>query len=172
MPSLHQLTANRPITALRTVVRCPAQATALRQGPEVKASIGAAWLVFLCPAHTEALPAWPTVAMHTDVGSMTCGSVLDYRPAEQLLQSHADLWLTPLTGVDPRAFDGIWSDVLDQADRVLSASLDERQTAGNVDGPLQGIVTMLDMARRSAAEGDLAQAATALGYCETMALDL
>ncbi|MFE4801312.1 hypothetical protein ACFRFL_41645 [Streptomyces sp. NPDC056708] len=88
MPSLHQLAANRPITALRTVVRCSAQATALRQGPEVEAGTGAAWLVFLCPAHTEALPSWPTVAMHIDAGSMTCGTVLDYRPAISWRQDH------------------------------------------------------------------------------------
>lgn len=142
----------------------------LRQGPE--AGTGAAWLVFHCPAHTEALPAWPAAAVHTDVGSMRCGTVLDYRPAEQLLQSHADLWLTPLTGVDPKAYGDIWSDVLDRPDRVLSARLDKRQTASHVEGALQGILTMLDMARRSAAEGDLTQAVTALGYCETMALDL
>ncbi|MFD4862872.1 MULTISPECIES: hypothetical protein [Streptomyces] len=55
---------------------------------------------------------------------------------------------------------------------MVSARLEERQTADDVCGPLQGMVTMIDMARRSAAEGDLAQAATALGYCETMALDL
>ncbi|MET9324877.1 hypothetical protein ABZX75_32740 [Streptomyces sp. NPDC003038] len=138
----------------------------------VEAGIGAAWLAFLCPAYIEALPSWPGAAMHTDSGSMTCGTVLDYRPGEQLLQPHADLWLTSLTGVDPKAFGVVWSDVLDQADRVLSARLDERQTADDVSGSLHGLVTMIDMARRSAAEGDPAQAATALSYCETMALDL
>ncbi|MGW6413472.1 hypothetical protein ACWF95_41680 [Streptomyces vinaceus] len=103
---------------------------------------------------------------------MTCGTVWDYRPVEQLLWSHADLWLTPLTGVDPRAFDGVWSDVLEQADVVLNTRMWERRSVGDVSGPLHGIVTMIGMARRSAAEGDLALAATALGYCETMALNL
>ncbi|MEV5011444.1 hypothetical protein AB0K74_26435 [Streptomyces sp. NPDC056159] len=46
---------------------------------------------------------------------------MDYRPAEHLLQSHADLWLTPLTGVHPETYGGVWSNVLNQADRVLCA---------------------------------------------------
>ncbi|WP_258308870.1 hypothetical protein [Streptomyces sp. NWU339] len=50
---------------------------------------------------------------------MPCGTVVDYRSPEGRLQSHADLWLTPLTGVDLAAYGGAWSDVLDQADRVL-----------------------------------------------------
>ncbi|MEF9901611.1 hypothetical protein [Streptomyces sp. P9-A2] len=40
-----------------------------------------------------------------------------FRPTEQLLQSHADLWLTPLTKVRPETYGGVWPDVLDQADR-------------------------------------------------------
>ncbi|MFC9684913.1 hypothetical protein [Streptomyces sp. NPDC056948] len=59
---------------------------------------------------------------HTDDGlTLSCGTVLDYRPTEQLLQSHADLWLTPLTGVEPPARNGAWFDVLDQACQVLNA---------------------------------------------------
>ncbi|MEU3413787.1 MULTISPECIES: hypothetical protein [unclassified Streptomyces] len=35
---------------------------------------------------------------------MPCGTVLDYRSGEQQLRSHAELWLSPLTGVDPVAY--------------------------------------------------------------------
>ncbi|MGW4823445.1 hypothetical protein ACWEP4_31950 [Streptomyces sp. NPDC004227] len=59
----------------------------------------AAWLAFLCPVHFEDLPAWPGTETHAENSSLPCGTVLDYRPAEDLLQSHADLGLTPLTGV-------------------------------------------------------------------------
>ncbi|WP_329295945.1 hypothetical protein [Streptomyces sp. NBC_01455] len=168
MPTaLQQLSAHRELSALRAVLECPQKASALREGAAVDSGTGPAWLVFLC---SEQLPGWPDVRTHDDHGSMPCGSVLDYRPTEQLLQSHADLWLTPLTGVDPAAYGGAWSDVLDQADRALLARA-ERE-AGSEDSPLQSMLTIMGMACWSAAEGDLKQAAVALGYCETIALSL
>ncbi|MGW0608898.1 hypothetical protein [Streptomyces sp. NPDC002640] len=102
---------------------------------------------------------------------MPCGTVLDYRPAEEQLQSHAELWLTPLTGVDPAAHGGAWRDVLDHARGVLLARADEGAGAGQ-DGPLQHMMLPLGMARAAAARGDLAAAAAALVYCEMFALDL
>ncbi|MEV6028861.1 hypothetical protein [Streptomyces sp. NPDC052036] len=172
MPSVvQQLSANRQLSALRTVVRCQAKASALREGPAVGDGPGVAWLAFLCPAHSEGLPEWPGTETHADGGSMPCGTVLDFRPPEQLLPSHADLWLTPLTGVRLETYGGVWSDVLDQADRVLCERL-EHDADADEDAPLQGIVTMMDLACRSAAKGELSQAATALGYCETLSLGL
>ncbi|WP_331739451.1 hypothetical protein OG440_41270 (plasmid) [Streptomyces sp. NBC_00637] len=144
---------------------CPATATVLRQGP---AAPGEApdWLALLCTAHSEALPGWPGTAADTGL-SLSCGSVLDYRSAEQLLQSHADLWLTPLTGVDPKTYAGVWPDVLDQADRVLRARLGEDTADG--DETLHSLAMMLAMASRNAAEGKLYQATVPLAYCETLA---
>ncbi|MFD8221962.1 hypothetical protein ACFV2U_52115 [Streptomyces sp. NPDC059697] len=98
---------------------------------------------------------------------MPCGTVLDFRPTEQLLQSHADLWLTPLTEVRPETYGGVWPNVLNQAGRVLRERL-EQDADADEDGPLQGIVTMMWFACRSVDEGDLIQAVTALGYCETL----
>ncbi|MFJ7496749.1 hypothetical protein ACIQZB_37445 [Streptomyces sp. NPDC097727] len=171
MPTtLQQLAAHRELSALRAVLECPLKASALREGAAVDSGTGPAWLAFLCPAHSEELPGWPGVQTHADNGSMRCGTVLDYRSAEQLLQSHADLWLTPLTGVQPESFGGVWSEVLDQADRVL---LDRAEReAGGEDSPLQSMLTMMGLACRSAAEDDLKQATVALGYCETIALSL
>ncbi|MFE2611850.1 hypothetical protein ACFXDI_53295 [Streptomyces mirabilis] len=169
MPSLvQQLSAHRQLTALRTVVQCKAKATALRQGPAAGDGPGTAWVAFLCPTHSENLPAWPATQTHVGQHSMPCGTVLDFRPTEQVLQSHADLWLTPLTGVRPETYGGVWSDVLDQAERVLNEHLEQDGDADE-DGPLQSMMTMMWLARRSAAEGDLMQAASALGYCETLA---
>jgi hypothetical protein len=85
--------------------------------------------------HSEELPGWPGVETHADNGSMPCGTVLDYRPAEQLLQSHADLWLKPVTGVHPQTFGGVWSEILDQADRVLATRLEREQ---GVEGRVHG----------------------------------
>ncbi|MET7898593.1 hypothetical protein [Streptomyces mirabilis] len=169
MPSLvQQLSAHRQLTALRTVVQCKAKATALREGPAAGDGPGTAWVAFLCPAHSEGLPKWPATQTHAAQDSMTCGTVLDFRPAEQVLQSHADLWLTALTGVDPAAYGAVWSDVLDQADRVLRERLEQDADAGE-DGPEHSMLTMMWLARRAAAEGNLMQTASALGYCETIA---
>ncbi|MEU7596564.1 hypothetical protein AB0B79_26550 [Streptomyces sp. NPDC039022] len=149
----------------------PVQGTVLRIGPAQDAGTGAAWLAFLCPVHTVDLGGWPGAEDHPDTGAMPYGTVLDYRSPEGRLQSHADLWLTPLTGVDPVAYGGAWSDVLDQADRVLLARA-EAAEAADEDSPLQNMLAVMGVARRSAAEGDLGVAATALGYCETLAQSL
>jgi hypothetical protein len=162
VPSLvQQLSANRQLNALRTVVRCKTKATALREGPAVGDGPGAAWVAFLCPTHSEGLPEWPATKTHTDQDSMPCGTVQDFRPIEQLLQSHADLWLTPLTGVRPETYGGVWSDVLDQATACCERL--QQDADADEDGPLQSMMTMMWLARRSAAKGDLLQAASALG---------
>ncbi|MYS39133.1 hypothetical protein K388_07207 [Streptomyces sp. KhCrAH-43] len=170
MPHLiQQLSANRALGGLRNVLAgCSLQAATLREGPARDDGPGAAWLVFLCPAHSDGLPAWPAAAAHPDSGSMPCGTVLDYRTAEQQLQSHADLWLTSLTGVDPQALDYVWSDVLDQADRVLLARVEEAGADGE-DSPLQNMLAVMGLACRAAGEGDFEVAATSLGHCETLA---
>ncbi|WP_019074338.1 hypothetical protein [Streptomyces hokutonensis] len=172
MPSLvQQLSAHRQLTALRAVVRCKAKSTVLREGPAAGDGPGAAWVAFLCPTHSEGLPEWPATQTHADQDSMPCGSVLDFRPPEQLLQSHADLWLTPLTGVRADTYGGVWYDVLEQAERVVRERLEQEGDADE-DGPLQSIVTMMWFACRAANEGDLMQAAVSLGYCETLAQSL
>ncbi|MET8168807.1 hypothetical protein ABZT34_31920 [Streptomyces sp. NPDC005329] len=168
MPSdITQLTADRQLTGLRRVLDCPATVTVLRQGPAAASGEPPDWLALLCTVHSEALPGWPGTAADTDGLRLSCGSVLDYRSAEQLLQSHADLWLTPLTGVDPKTYAGFWPEVLDQADRVMRARLGEDAADG--DERLHSLAMMLGMASRNAAEGNLYQATVPLAYCETLA---
>jgi hypothetical protein len=164
---IEQLTAGRQLTGLRQVLNCPSTPTTLRQGPAAAPGEPPAWLALLCPAHSEALPEWPGTPADADGLRLSCGSVLDYRSTEQLLQSHADLWLTPLTGVAPKAHAGGWPEVLDQADRVLRARLGEDSADG--DETLHSIAMMLAMASHNAAEGDLYQATVPLAYCETLA---
>lgn len=173
MPTVfQQLASHREITALRNVLDCSLDASVLREGAAMESGSRPAWLMLLCPAHSEELPEWPGAATHTDTGSMSCGTVLDYRSTEEMFQSHADLWLTPLTGVRPDAFGGIWSEVLNEADRVLAARLEREADADREGEVLQGMLTMMDMACRSAAEDNLTQAVTSLALCETLALRL
>lgn len=81
-----------------------------------------------------------------------------------MLQSHADLWLIPLTGVDPQAHGGHWAAVLEEADRVVRARMGE--DAGE-DDPLYNLVTLLSVA--TTAVGDPFQLAVSLSHCETFA---
>ncbi|MFD4144558.1 hypothetical protein [Streptomyces sp. NPDC058572] len=166
---VQELSAHRDLAGFRTLVDCSFKATVLREGPAQDSGPGAAWLAYLCPVHSVDLDGWPGTADHADNGSMPCGTVLDYRSPEERLQSHADLWLTPLTGVDPQAYGGAWADVLDQAGRVLLARV---EAAAGEDSPLQNMLAMMDVARRAAARGDLGVAAASLGYCETLAQGL
>ncbi|GAA2616017.1 hypothetical protein GCM10010304_81810 [Streptomyces roseoviolaceus] len=166
-PLVNRLMAGRQITAMRILLDCSTAAATVRQGPAAEPGTDPAWFAFLCPAHSEDLPDWPATMSHTDDGlTLSCGAVLDYRPTEQLLQSHADLWLTPLTGVEPSARKGAWFDVLDQAYQVLNARAEA--TAASENEPLQSILLMMDMARQNAAEGDLFQAAHSLCLCESL----
>ncbi len=74
----------------------------------------------------------------------------------------------------PDAFGGVWSEVLNEADRVLVARL-EREASGEGEGEdevLQGMLALMDLACPSAAEGNLTQAVTSLVLCETLALRL
>ncbi|MFI8308537.1 hypothetical protein ACIF80_35095 [Streptomyces sp. NPDC085927] len=153
------------------MVECPFKATALREGPAQDSGTCAAWLAFLYPVHPVDLSGWPGAADHPDTGTMPCGTILDYRSPEGQLQSHSDLWLTPLTGVDPAAHGGVWSGVLDQADGMLLARVEAVEAAGE-DSPLQNMLAMMGVARRSTAEGDLGVTATVLGYCETLTQSL
>lgn len=171
MPTVfQQLAAHREISALRNVLGCSLDASVLREGAAVESGTGPAWLMFLCPAHSGDLPEWSGAATHDDHGSMSCGTVLDYRSAEEMPQSHAELWLTPLTGVRPEAFDGVWPKVLNEADRVLVARL-EQGTDGEGE-VLQGMLAMMDLVCRAAAEGNLTRAATSLVLCESLAQSL
>ncbi|WP_406729505.1 hypothetical protein WJ438_40350 [Streptomyces sp. GD-15H] len=168
MPSvLQQLSANRQLTSMRIVLKCSAEATSIRQGPDGQAGTDPAWLACLCTSHTEDLPGWPGTATVTNDGArLHCGVVLDYRPVQQVLQSHADLWLTSLTGVNPQALGHFWYDVLDQSNRVLLTRLEE--DGGGEDEPLQDLAMMLGMAVQNASEGNLFQALVPLAHCETL----
>lgn len=103
MPSdINQLAAGRQLTRRRRVLDCPATATTLRQGLPPHHGSRRPGSHSCAPPTPRPFPGWPGTAADTDGLRLSCGSVLDYRSAEQLLPSHADLWLTPLTRVAPK----------------------------------------------------------------------
>ncbi|GDY39153.1 hypothetical protein SANT12839_099190 [Streptomyces antimycoticus] len=74
--------------------------------------------------------------------------------------------------MDPsKALGGVWSDVLDQAERVLPVGFEEAEAVGG-DSPLQSMPPMTAAARRAAAGSHLGAAATPLGCGETLAQPL
>ncbi|MER5185696.1 hypothetical protein ABT009_46885 [Streptomyces sp. NPDC002896] len=138
----------------------------LRQGPAAEPGGAPAWLLFLCSEHSDELPGWPgTVADTEDPLTLSCGAALDYRTTEQVLQSHADLWLTPLTGVDPATHAGAWPETLGQAHRLLTARLAKADGEGET---LNSLTMMLRMAAEYAEAGNLYQTTGPLGYGETL----
>ncbi|MEV7866645.1 hypothetical protein AB0P17_11170 [Streptomyces sp. NPDC088124] len=161
----------RTLTSLRHVLHCDASATATRQGPDTGA--GPAWKMYLCPAHAEALPAWPGPLTPGAVPKHPCGIVHDHRRPVEILRSHADLWLAALSGLPRKVFDGDWTDALGRACEVLDARLEEEGKADTDDpGVLYDVALMTSMAHGAAADGDLLQAATCLSHAETLALRL
>jgi hypothetical protein len=68
--------------------------------------------------------------------------------------------------VDPKTPNRAWFDVLDQSYQVLHTRA-ETSVGGEYE-LLQGVVTMMSMARRNAAVGNLFQAAHSLALCETL----
>ncbi|MFJ1751139.1 hypothetical protein ACIOJD_33665 [Streptomyces sp. NPDC088116] len=161
----------RSLTSLRQVLNCDASATATRQGPDTGA--GPAWKVYLCPAHSEALPAWPGPLAPGAVPEHPCGIVHDHRGPVELLRSHADLWLTELSGLPREVFDGDWTDALRRACEVLDARLEEESQADtDAPGVLSDVALMTSMAHDAAADGSLLQATTCLSHAETLALRL
>ncbi len=92
MPTVfQQLASHRETSVLRNVLDCTLDASLLREGAAKESGTRPAWLMLMCPAHSEELPEWPGAATHTDTGSMSCGTVLDYRSTVEMFQSHADL---------------------------------------------------------------------------------
>ncbi|MPY52701.1 hypothetical protein FPZ41_30710 [Streptomyces sp. K1PN6] len=94
-----------------------------REGPAVGDGPGAARVAFLCPEHSEGLPEWAGTDAHADQDSMPCGTVLDFRPTEQLLQSHVALGRGPAGEPHHRhdAYNGPSSSTSPSCSRVRGA---------------------------------------------------
>ena len=168
--SVAQLSANRELAVMRQPLRCEGTVTVLRQGPAGEGGGAPDWLLFLCPEHSEGLPDWSgTPADAEGPLGLSCGAELDYRTTEQVLQSHAVLWFTPVTGVDPATCAGGWPEALDRAHRVFADRLEE---AGGEGETLNSLPLMLGMAADNAAAGNLYQACVPLGWGETLSQNL
>ncbi|GFN09994.1 hypothetical protein ACTFBT_37535 [Streptomyces microflavus] len=85
MPSVfQQLAAHREISALRNVLDCSLDASVPRERAAVESGTGPAWSCS-CARPTPGISReWSGGAAHDDHGSMSCGTVLDYRSAEEM----------------------------------------------------------------------------------------
>jgi hypothetical protein len=124
--------------------------------------------VLVCARHDPAPAGWFTgmevrANMDATPFTPTCGIALDYRDLEQALCAHADLWLTPLTGLDPADHEG-WAAFLRAATTHVDATYD---TDGDGDGQWNSVTVFLDQATRFAEEGDLFTALVGIGHAET-----
>ncbi|MGA5824164.1 hypothetical protein ACPC54_40750 [Kitasatospora sp. NPDC094028] len=158
-----------PLTSLRHVHVCEGPAETVTEGylpgpgaegerPVLRAMV--------CPRHDPAPSSWfeglrVRVIANARPFSPTCGLVLDYRDTEPLLQAHAGLWLTPLTGLNPADHDG-WAAFLRAATTYLDATYG---TDG--DGPWNSVAVFLEQAAKFADEDDLTTALTGLACAET-----
>jgi hypothetical protein len=129
-------------------------------GPDGKAT----YWVDLCPAHAKAgLDGFPTDYLRQAGHRGRCGSVIDFRDFDTVLRSHADLWLRPLLGVHVDDFGGDWAATLTQACEQL------RQHGADTEGnPYYSALTMAEMARTYAVDGDKRMICTALSHAETL----
>ncbi|WP_381805378.1 hypothetical protein [Streptomyces niveus] len=88
---------------------------------------------------------------------------------DTLLQSHAALWFTPVTGVDPATCAGGWPEALARAHRVFADRLEETGAEGET---LNSLSLMLGIAAENAAADNLYQACVPLGWGETLSQNL
>ena len=79
--------------------------------------------VHVCVGHAAAQP-MPALAglrprVVEETSGVGCGVVLDYRGQDEVLRTHAELWLTPLTAVRPADHGGNWAATLHAAHAAL-----------------------------------------------------
>lgn len=153
------------VTSLRMLhwQLCDAGQVDVYEGPAAPDGTATYW-VDLCPAHADqGLDGSPVAGPHHTERRGRCGSVVEFRDFDTLLRSHADLWLRPLLGVHVDDFDGDWAATLTRACEQL-----QQHGADTEGSPYYSALTMAEMARASAAEGDKRMTCTALSHAETL----
>ncbi|MFH8383512.1 hypothetical protein ACH4E7_21615 [Kitasatospora sp. NPDC018058] len=159
------------VTSMRNIHRCPGRATTVVEGhlPDTGTDgdpgDSLALTVQVCADHTPPPKAWfAGLAMRSGakvVLTSDCGLAGDYREPGQVLRAHADLWLTPLTGLDLADHDG-WS-------ALLAAATEHLRTAYDIetDDHWNTVEMFLGQAAKFSSEGDFLPALAALGHAET-----
>lgn len=174
--------AGRPMTLLRSEMKtlrmlhylhCRTPSVVAVEGELLPSGKAPEYVLFLCEAHRGGLQDWPGEAVDGDTNGMGCGTVLDFRDLDVILQSHVDLWLRDLTGADPADHGGDWAAVLRHACEYLDMLVATEDGAAYYDA-----LTMLELASATIAEEtgrsggavDRWMLATALAHAESLAL--
>ncbi|MFD4661399.1 hypothetical protein ACFWP2_37965 [Kitasatospora sp. NPDC058444] len=159
------------VTSMRHIHQCSGRATTVVEGhlPDTGTSSdpgdSLALTVQVCAVHTPPPKAWfAGLAMRCGTKARLtsdCGLAVDYREPGQVLRAHADLWLTPLTGLHLADHDG-WP-------ALLTAATEHLRTAYDIetDDHWNAVETFLDQAARFSSKGDFLLALAALGHAET-----
>ncbi|MFE5587415.1 hypothetical protein [Kitasatospora sp. NPDC056531] len=159
------------VTSMRNIHRCPGRATTVVEGhlPDTGTDgdpgDSLALTVQVCADHTPPPTAWfACLTMRSGTKAMltsACGLAVDYREPGQALRAHADLWLTPLTGLHLADHDG-WP-------ALLTAATEHLRTAYDIetDDHWKTVEMFLDQAAKFSSEGDFLPALAALGHAET-----
>ncbi|GAU66673.1 hypothetical protein SSP35_03_03210 [Streptomyces sp. NBRC 110611] len=159
---------------LRQITTCPMPAAHAVEGRSRKAGRALEYQVKVCTRHRSLTQDWPGRQIsHAPDGR--CGTVLDHRAYEQVVQSHGDQWIGPLTTQRLRDYGGDVAAMLRAAHDWLAAVFkDPEMQRYEIHG---AVVTALDHAARLAeavASGRLdpetgkAQVLAALGVAETI----
>ncbi|MFJ9447415.1 hypothetical protein ACIRRH_37075 [Kitasatospora sp. NPDC101235] len=159
------------MTSLRNIHRCPGRAATVVEGhlpdtgPARDPGDSLALTVQVCAVHTPPPKAWfagLVVRPGTKpVLTSDCGLAVDYREPGQALRAHADLWLTPLTGLHLADHDG-WPALLAAATAHLRTAYD-----AETDDHWNTVEMFLGQAAKFSSKGDLLPALAALGHAET-----
>ncbi|MFE3146542.1 hypothetical protein ACFXJ6_07750 [Streptomyces sp. NPDC059218] len=91
---------------LRQITTCtdPATTTITRHGPTGDRSV--LYRVGVCRRHQWLAQDWHGQRTRTPAGQGRCGTVIDYRDHDQVMESHLTVWLGPTTTQYPQMHGG------------------------------------------------------------------
>ncbi|MEW2633352.1 hypothetical protein AB0903_17270 [Streptomyces sp. NPDC048389] len=159
---------------LRQITTCPEPATYVVEARSRKAGRALEFRVEVCGRHRWLVNHWTGRRQGLDPGGR-CGTMLDHRPYERVVASHADEWMVPLTAQHPDHHGGSVAGALRAAHEWMTDA-GGPAARGRRDGAL---LVALGHAARIAeaieagdvdAEGGRAQLLAALSVVETVAV--
>ncbi|MDH6135841.1 tetratricopeptide (TPR) repeat protein [Kitasatospora sp. MAA4] len=119
----------------REVSACGEPATHIINGRVIPHTGTREYCLYLCPEHAEPVSAWPgeLTTVPEELLSWSCGKLFDYRDFDAILQSHADLWLTSLTGLSHSDLRIRWAARMPEVRERVAARADVREAVAGYE---------------------------------------